>query len=234
MAIALPGSLIADIRGSVGDVTFQRTHGGLQVRERKMPDETETPARKEARDCYRTLCAAWNDTLTEDQRTAWRLYGKTYLRPARFGGSRPTNGFNCFLRHNAHYCRVNPGIFWSDAPTAAPLPAPWTIAQASSLYQYFEIAVPLQSPDPPTNGDHLYLYRGLAQNPGITRFYGPWFYQGQNTYTIAWNTNPWYWDSPETLVTGQRIWFRLILQNDLTLAISPPTILQCTVVDEIT
>lgn len=227
MAVTLPGPLLADISGSVGDVVFYRGRGGLMLRERHFPDETETPARKEARDSYRTLCGAWSGSLTDTERQAWREFAARTLRPTRFRGPRHSTGFHEFLRHSAHYCRVNPGTFFSAAPDEAPLPRPWTTLSADAVAGTLTIALPTIGTRPQTAGDHLYAYRGRPQPTGLAAFYGPWTFAGHNVLLLTWDHDPWTIVVPGLTTPGQRLWIRLVLQNDTTRSISSATILQC-------
>lgn len=124
MAIIKPGSLVADIRGKCGDNVYSRGPGGAMVRSIGVIDSEDTDARAAMRANLEAVAGAWSGTLTQTQRSAWRTYALTNLRPNRWGT--PTNhaGFVEFVRHNMHAYRAAGSLQFPDAPTAGPLHPP--------------------------------------------------------------------------------------------------------------
>lgn len=228
MATALPGHLVADIRGRVGDVVFTRTRGGLTIRKWLLPDETETDPRKRTRDAHSIIVHAWSGTLTEAQRTAWRTYAAQHPKHNRFGLPMRQSGYCCFVAHNEQWCPTYYPDILPDAPIAEPLPRPYAALSCWSGNGYVTIEWPIASYDPPDAKTHFWAYLGKPANAGVSSYYGPWSYADHNWYDGGWQTNPWRITIPGGIAAGKQIWLRLVAQNYTTRAISTHSQLRCT------
>jgi len=124
MAIIKPGSLIADIRGKCGDNVFSRNHAGNIVRSAGTWEQPAEGPIQDARDAIELVSQAWSSALTDAQRDTWRQYGRLYPGCNRWGESRPTTGFNAFVRHNLIPARRDADYPFHDAPAGAPLVRP--------------------------------------------------------------------------------------------------------------
>lgn len=227
MATALPGPLIAALRGSVGDLTFYRYPGGLGIRQRITPDETETDARKLARDAWAAVHDAWSETLTEEQRTSWRDYGRQFPHPNKWGIPRPDSGSQSFMRHNFHPTYIYTGIIFPTAPTAPPLPRPQPTITADSVTEAVTVTLPPTPFDPPPPGLLLYSYLGRPVTIGTNYYSSPWLLNFPNAYSTLWDYDPWYLLIPGGILAGQKIWLKIIAQMFPGGEISSPGIARC-------
>jgi len=124
MAVVKHGSLIADIRGKVGDVVYSRGQGGPIARCIGLIDSEDTDARHAMRDNLIAVAQAWSDTLSAAQRSAWSSYAGSHARPNRWGTPTNPGGYLTYMRHNLHAYRATGSLQFPDAPTAAPLHIP--------------------------------------------------------------------------------------------------------------
>ncbi|HUW33205.1 MAG TPA: hypothetical protein VM223_16475, partial [Planctomycetota bacterium] len=79
------GSIVSDIRGSVGTETYSRGQGGLYVKARSGPTGEPTAKQIQSTDATTALSQAWSDTLTEAQRETWRTYAAQFPKANRWG-----------------------------------------------------------------------------------------------------------------------------------------------------
>jgi len=131
MAVIQPGAMIADMRGSVGDVTFLRTQGGLTARTRNTPANPDTAPQQAVRNTLAAVAASWSADLTASQREGWRSYAHAYPRPNRWGSPTLVNGYTRFIRTNVYRYRELSAIAFPNAPTAPPLHLPAFTIRAS-------------------------------------------------------------------------------------------------------
>jgi len=211
MALIAPGSLVADIRGSVGDVTYARNASGLYVRARTSPDQPESSERDKRQAALTALSQAWSATLTEAQRSTWRTYAARFPMPNRLGRLRFWDGLRHFIRCNAQHYRVSEAITFSSAPPAPPTYPPTFTIGASHMPNILNFSVPPSNYDPPPTGMRLYAYAGLQVNQGVTYYSGPWRYLDWTEFDgDSWADLPlggavWYDMTP-----GHRVFARLV------------------------
>jgi len=124
MAVIKTGSIVADIRGKIGDEVYTRGQGGAAVRSIGTWAQPDTDLQLAVRAIMVTLSGAWSSTLSEDQREQWRAYAHANPRPNRWGTLTQTSGYLAFVRHNFHAYREASTIIFPDAPTAPPLYPP--------------------------------------------------------------------------------------------------------------
>jgi len=160
MAVVQTGPLIADARGSVGDVVFTRTQGGITVRSRITPTNPDTAPQQAVRDTLKAVAAAWSADLTEAQRTAWSSYAHAYPRPNRWGAKTLTNGYTQFIRHNVYRYRETSAIQFPSAPATPPLHIPMFSFRASRLGSILVTGTP---------------------TPDCTGLYNPWIVSRDHT-----------------------------------------------------
>ena len=124
MGIARLGSIVADIRGKVGDEIYSRGPGGITVRSPGTWTQPDTDDQLAARAVITALSQAWSATLTNAQRSAWRQYARTHPRPNRWGIPNNTSGYNRFIRINAYEYRRTQALAYTTPPIAADLHPP--------------------------------------------------------------------------------------------------------------
>ena len=141
MALIKPGSIVADIRGSVGDETYSRNQGGLFVRARAAPANPNTPAQQACRAVITALSQFWSGTLTDQQRSNWRQYAHQHPRANRFGDRTLTNGYTRFIRINFHRSRNDLVVPYVEPPPVPPLWPPETTITAKANPDQVTISV---------------------------------------------------------------------------------------------
>lgn len=134
MASIRLGSVIADIRGSVGDETYGRNQGGLYVRQRVSPSQPPSDERDARQAAMTALSQAWSGTLNQTQRDTWTQYGRQHPLPDRFGRPRDLAGICHFIRCNCQRYRDESAITASTAPTSPPPAMPGFTAAATALH----------------------------------------------------------------------------------------------------
>lgn len=214
MAVFVPGSVIGDIRGSVGNQTYSRNQGGLYVRAR--PNVPFEPS-EEQLVCQATITALsryWSAELTEDQRNDWRAYAHQHPQPDQFGHPHLVNGYTRFIQINFHYYRLWDNVHFPDAPSQPPLHPPIFTFTADASADTLDVPVPTSTYDPPFDGIRLYLFGGNDVSPGVNYYGGPWRYVGTNLHDGGWDADPWTIDYPLDLVEGDKVFAKLIIQHD--------------------
>ena len=121
------------------------------------------------------LVVAWNSTLTDAQRDAWRQYAANVPVTNSFGDPIHLTGFNHYIRSNI--ARMQAGLTRVDAG-----PTVYTLAQSDAS---FDIAVSAATGKITVtfddtmdwcdeDGGAILVSVGLPQNAGINFFGGPW------------------------------------------------------------
>lgn len=213
MATVRLGSVVADIRGSVGEETYGRNPGGIFVRARTPPGQPPSDERDERQAALTAISQAWSATLSDAQRSTWRTYAQANLLPDRFGRPKAMSGICHFIRCNAQRYRVSHAITALVAPDQPPGPPPPFDFTAHE--QFARIKFKLSTFDYRGNPDGLYLYWYAGHQFGAGRnFYnGPWRYLGSNHRAAgAWDTSPWQYAHPWGLTTGKKVWSRLVAE----------------------
>lgn len=174
MAVIQVGSIVSDIRGSVGSETYSRGPGGLHVRARSNPSQPESEFRDGAQAIFSEVTKAWSGRLSEAQRQAWQVYGARYPRPNRWGVTSITSGYLAFVRANCTIKQAAPPVWFDVPPELGMLAAPiFTFAYSNGalpyfVYLYIDSSVDLQE------GFVLIVSMGKSCNVGVTYYSTPW------------------------------------------------------------
>lgn len=211
MALIKPGPLVADVRGSVGDVVFARNRGGLYVRNRTFPTQPASAERDLRQAAMTALSQAWSGTLTAAQRKTWTDYGLQHRMPNRLGQLRTLDGLRHFIRCNFQHYRVVAAIKFTAAPPGPPTHAPTFSCTANAAGDYINITLPPTNYTPPPQDIHFYGYAGIEVTQAVNFYNGPWRY-GQYAY---WATNHWEpgsltWSLPYDLTSDKRVFARVV------------------------
>ena len=220
MAVIRTASIVADIRGSVGDVTYSRNLGGAYVKAKWIPSGAPTQPQLDSQAALTALSQYWDTTVTEAQRICWRNYAQAHPRPGRFGDLRRTTGYHAFLRHNLPWARYTTASLIDDPPTAEPCPLPAPAATLAQATDTLTIALPCQPYDPPPAGLILYAYAARPQPAGSYNSHGVWQILELNQYTPPWTTDPWAIVLPWAIALADVVWIALRAQSSVTGAIS--------------
>lgn len=172
MALLKLGGLIADIRGSIGGVTFARNRGGAYARNRTAPINPSSPRQIEVRATFASLTNRWTTILTEAQRAAWELYAENVPLPNTLGELRQVTGLNMYVRSNS-LIEDTDGIQIDAAPvifTVGPTITPTiTVDEAADEFSITDLGA-YDLLDGPVN---LLWTTGRPQQPGVNFYKGP-------------------------------------------------------------
>ena len=215
------GSIVSDIRGSIGAETFSRNQGGLFVRERVTPADPSSAAQVLARAAVTACSQYWSGTLSEPQRDAWRSYAGANPIPDRWGQPKFTSGYVWFLRVNVGWYRTKEAIGFPAPPTTPPLSQPtFTLeAQWEDAPDLLHFHLELSGNPAPYPGLGLHLSAGIPVNPGVAFYAGPWLTVDIDEYIPGWFLNLDYHTDEHVNVIGQRLWARARFQDTVTGAV---------------
>ena len=224
MAVVLPGPLVSDVRGGVGDLVFERNAGGLYVRSKGIVTQDVTDPRTAAHDALTYLSRRYRDDLTEAQRQAWSQYGRIYPTADRWGQPKPRTGQQAYIRFNFH-CHIAFGCEWGDtAPTLPPLPKTTITGEGNVANAEIDIATPFPDWDVPATPPVWYIYQGPMMSLQRSYFSGPYRFAG--TYDPGGPGWPSFiFVSPAFTLTGPNsFWIKMYYQQDNPTRESRPTI----------
>jgi hypothetical protein len=197
------GSAVAEVRGSIGGLTYARNAGGAYIRSRISPIQRNTTRQNQAKSIFSAAVNTWTNTLTSFERDGWNTYASAVPYTDVFGMSRNYSGQQSYVR--CYIASVNAGVEVSAiaaAPTiyteaegieAANLTAAQGAVAADSTVSF----VNTLSPADATAGDMLLLYIGGPVTAATNYFKGPYRYAGQavfvsgEAYPDAVLTDPW-------------------------------------------
>jgi hypothetical protein len=87
--------------GKRGDVVYQRNRWGVQIHyPYHKPKNPKTPKQMFVRKMWAITAFTWR-IITEEQRQAWQVRGKSQKSRRRLGQSWPLKGFYYYMRENA-------------------------------------------------------------------------------------------------------------------------------------
>lgn len=93
------GNIVADIRGSIGGITYSKNSFGAYAKNKVSPINPQTSGQTNARAFFTSLTKAWQ-SLTDVQRDGWSNFGTLYGEPDGFGEVRPISGIAAYIRTN--------------------------------------------------------------------------------------------------------------------------------------
>lgn len=224
MAVVQLGSIVQDIRGSVGEETYSRGQGGIIVRKRTGPGGVPNANQIAITDTMTDLSAAWSDTLTQQDRETWRTYAKQFPRANRWGKKNLRNGYTRFIATNFNRYVQTQTIATATAPVSPPLNLPAMILTATADPDRFSFPAPDINESDPTHVLWIFTYIGVQQNAGVNFYKHPFRLLDFSTITLeAWRAAPLIVESdPPAYTAGKKIWTRTRIQCSDSFAISPP------------
>lgn len=221
MAGIKTGSIVSDIRGSVGNQTYSRNQGGLYVSARAGPAGEPTQNQIDITDAMRDLAQAWSAELSQAERDSWQQYAAQHPRPNRWGDRLLNNGYTRFIGVNfPEYVRTS-AIFRMIAPVAPPLGPPAFSFELMEFVKQIDIDLPLTIPLPDDSTLRAYLYLSPYVSQGVSYYSAPFAYIATNLKTDGnWSSDPWRVNV--TVEFGEDVQFfaRLRVQDTITGAIS--------------
>jgi len=214
MATLVPGSIVQDIRGSVGTETYSRNTGGLFVRNRTSPGQPESAERDLRQAAITAISQYWSGTLTEAQRQTWHTYAGQFPLPDRWGRPKQLSGYCHFVRSNVQRYRRTSTVSYAVAPTRPPLWPPGFSVIPTADSVYVKIMLPIPNYDPPPAPLSLMCFVGLQVPPGRSYFSSPYRYADYLDWNGAAWSNPDGWiASWAATAAGNKIWVRVVVTD---------------------
>ena len=139
MALIKASPLVADIRGSVGGVTFARNASGAYARARISPVQPQTARQSAVRAALAAAQSYWSDTLTPAARALWETLGAITQRTNAIGEASPLTGAQAFCAVNA--LRIQAGLDILDDPPTGSLSTPAPGLSVSEAAVTFDVKV---------------------------------------------------------------------------------------------
>lgn len=213
MAVILPGPLVSDVRGRVGDLVFERNAGGLYVRSKGTVTQVASDPRDAAHAALGLVSTRFRTVLTNDQRKTWTDYARQWPDVDRWGRDKVRTGQQAYCSFNFHHALASLSAFSDVAPTLPPFPhsVPYVYIDSDvpSIYLYS----PIQSWDTPGTGQHWYCYQGLPVNSTRNYFSSPFRFSG-----LLEDAGPGWigyteWTPVFTVDEGKTSWVRIIMQQ---------------------
>lgn len=117
-----PGQLVSAVSGSIGGLTASQGKTGPYIGQRRRRPTGQTMSQQNHQALFRIVQNEWTD-LTDDERTAWRVYAATTPTVNRLGISRSISGWQLFLRVNLFRMGA-PGANVETKPRGGDSPVP--------------------------------------------------------------------------------------------------------------
>lgn len=114
-------ALVTQASGSVGGATFSRNRGGMYIRARSIPVNTQTAFQQAVRNNLAQLASSWGNTLTQAQRFAWETYAENTPLVDSLGEPRNVGGMPMYIRGNTPRLQAGLPVI-NDGPTIFGLP----------------------------------------------------------------------------------------------------------------
>jgi len=151
MAKVLFGPIVSEARNKEGSVVFSRGPYGAYTRAWVDPDQTETPARKTAKDRLAAAAAAWNNSLTPNQRAAWEHFAKLLDYRDTFGARKDHAGRTPFLQQYLYLDNLSLPTLTDPPPSTARLHLASATLDYQWLYSMLQLTLtwPPGQPQPP-------------------------------------------------------------------------------------
>ena len=204
-AIAATGS------GSIGGATASHNRGGQYFRRRAIPVNPSTVAQQAVRGFFSTLQAAWNNTLTAAQRSAWDSYALNTPVTDALGNPVNAGGKGMFTRGNVPRLQGSLAIV-AAGPTTFGLPALTAPGVTSLVASTGVITYTFTNTDTwaaaATGG--LLIYVSRPQSVSINGFKGPFRFAGIKLGNATPPTSPGTVTSPFTYAVGQKGFIRFV------------------------
>lgn len=178
MAVILPGPLVSDIRGKVGDVVFERNAGGLYVRSKGTVTQVASAARSAATDAMILLSTRYQNNFTDSQRAAWTAYARRFPDVDRWGRTKVRTGQQAYISVNFPYAVAFNEQFADSPPQVAPNPKAQIVATIDPFNELIKIAVPVDNWRTPRTAQSWIIYQGKPVYDTRLYFSSPFRFAG--------------------------------------------------------
>jgi len=210
MALVKFGGGIVQMSGSIAGNTFARNRYGNYVRSRTKPINPQSAGQGTIRNSLSALVEAWNDELSDAQRTAWRLYATSVAMTNKLGETIHLSGFNHYVRSNSIRLFAGPATRIDAGPTEFSLPVTDpALSVACQNDNTIDITYDDTMPWCDLDNEQMMIFMGSPQGPGRNFFKGPWKYAIRIVgNSVAAPTSPSEGNAPPFVITpGQKVWF---------------------------
>lgn len=136
MARAQYGSIITDIIGSIGGLTFQHNRSGKIIRIKPAGRKTPTFNQNARIMAFQDAVNLWA-TATQAQKEAWNTFADTYTFYNNWGEEKALNGYNWFLSINSYLKLCGESMRVAVGSYSSPLAIP----TYTPLFKYNEISI---------------------------------------------------------------------------------------------
>lgn len=135
MARVQYGSIITDMIGSIGGLTFQHNRSGKIVRQKPTGRKLVTFAQNARIHEFQTLVDLWS-ALSQTNKNLWNTWADTYTFYNNWGEEKALNGYNWFMSINGFLQLVGETLKTAPGSYATPLAVP----EYTPLFQYDEVS----------------------------------------------------------------------------------------------
>ena len=119
MARVQYGSIVTELKGSVGGQVFQAGNNSLVLRNKGYRKGTSSTARQAANRLISSQASDWR-TLSVAQQSAWATAALSWPFVDKFGNTYYGTGYQCFIAYNsARLSILQPAVVTPSAPIAA-------------------------------------------------------------------------------------------------------------------
>jgi len=200
-------TVYGEIRGSVGGNVYSRNRFGPYVRNRAVPVNPQSSRQTIIRSIFANLALRWRESLNQDQRDQWDVYGDNVLVKNRLGLDIKLTGFNHYIRSNSirqlnglSIVDDGPAIF--DKPGEDPLFAITGSEASQQIIVTFDDTLAWQE----DNSACFSVFMGEPQNSARLFFGGPWRHMGYvEGNSAAPLTSPQVMAAPFPMQQGQKV-----------------------------
>jgi hypothetical protein len=178
MASVKLGSIVSDIRGSIGGVVYSRNGGGAYAKARTCPTNPNSTRQQFVRSIMSSMHPAWL-ALLATVRIGWATYAKNVSIPNRLGDQINVSGYNMYCRTRA-ICELLGISMPAVAPPTFSLAEqdPTIAVVANGVTDMLSITFDALLGWANEVGGYLLVYQGIPQNGTINSYDGPFTYAG--------------------------------------------------------
>lgn len=135
MARVKYGSIITELKGSIGGQTFQSIRGGFIIRNKPVSPKVRSRVQSGTRTIMGLLAQSWR-TLSDAQRTTWSAVAPSYPHTDKFGDPASFTGYQLFIRCNLYLLAMNENPILSGAlPDELFVPTDLAFSSSAALEQ---------------------------------------------------------------------------------------------------
>jgi len=136
MATIITGSIVSEIRGSVGSESYSRNAHGPYVKARVTPINPNTVAQQAARANMRAAVLAWQ-VLSDSDRNAYIVEARSRSTQNRIGLPTRLTGYNIFIRQFMSYTELGlPVVVGIESPQLDNIPGADNIVLSTTAFTF--------------------------------------------------------------------------------------------------